>query len=397
MREYLLVILTGITITYLLVPPVKSLAVMIGAQAPVRDRDVHVIPTPRLGGLAMFGGMVGALLMAKSLPHMADVFGETRTAQALLLAGGLIVLVGIADDLWDIDALTKLAGQVAASGILIMNGVQLTSLPLLSGESILLGPEYGVPLTVLIIVATINAVNFIDGLDGLAAGVVGIAGTALFLIGYRIADGYGLKIGITILIGPTLMAAVLVGICFGFLAHNFHPARIFMGDTGSMLIGLLISASTIQLISLLDTDVAKTFEIIPLWLPLLLIPLVVLVPFLDMLLAVLRRTSNGYSPFAPDKMHLHHRLLRLGHSHRRSVVIMYGWVGLLGACMFAISLVPPNSPNYLRGVVAITLTVAFMGAFLMVGLPRLKSRRAVRTAEAIAKVEAAAAAHRERV
>ncbi|GAA0964875.1 MraY family glycosyltransferase [Actinocorallia libanotica] len=376
MREYLLVILTGITVTYLLVTPVKRLALLIGAQSPVRERDVHSVPTPRVGGLAMFGGLLGALVMAKGLPHMQKVFEETKTAEAVILAGALIVLLGIADDLWDIDALTKLSGQVAASGILIMNGVRLTTIPMPDGGSLALAPQYGVPLTVFVVVATINAVNFIDGLDGLAAGVVGIAAFALFLLSYRLAD----VIDIPLLIGPTMVAGVLVGICVGFLAHNFHPARIFMGDTGSMLIGLLMSAATIQLIELFDTALAEKYSIFPLWLPLLLVPMVVVVPYADMLLAVWRRTNQGRSPFAPDKHHLHHRLLRLGHSHRRSVLIMYGWVGLVGSCMVAISFVPPRS-SMLVVVVGITLLVAALGAALMVGVPRIMARRAAAAAE----------------
>ncbi|ROO89863.1 UDP-GlcNAc:undecaprenyl-phosphate GlcNAc-1-phosphate transferase [Actinocorallia herbida] len=382
MREYLLVILTGIAVTYLLVSPVKSLAIAMGAQAAVRDRDVHKVPTPRIGGLAMFGGLLGALVMARALPHMTQVFIETKTANAVILSGALIVLLGIADDLWDIDALTKLAGQIAASGILIMNGVQLSALPRLDGGSLALSPVYGVPLTVFIVVATINAVNFIDGLDGLAAGVVGIAAFALFLLGYRLAE----VVDIPLLIGPAMIAAVLVGICAGFLAHNFHPARIFMGDTGSMLIGLLLSAATIQLIALFDTAIAEKYLIFPLWLPLLLVPMVTVVPFADMLLAVWRRTNQGLSPFAPDKQHLHHRLLRLGHSHRRSVLIMYGWVGLVGACMVAMSFVPPDPPTWQALVLFITLCVAALGAALMVGVPRIIARRAFQ-----AEVEAAAA------
>jgi len=375
MREYLLVILTGITITYLLVSPVKRLALAIGAQSPVRERDVHSVPTPRVGGLAMFGGLLGALVMAKGLPYMQEVFQETKTAEAVILAGALIVLLGIADDLWDIDALTKLSGQVAASGILIMNGVRLSTIPMPDGGSLALAPEYGVLLTVLVVVATINAVNFIDGLDGLAAGVVGIAAFALFLLSYRLAH----VIGIPLLIGPTMVAGVLVGVCVGFLAHNFHPARIFMGDTGSMLIGLLMSAATVQLIELFDTALAEKYSIFPLWLPLLLVPMVVVVPYADMLLAIWRRTNQGRSPFAPDKHHLHHRLLRLGHSHRRSVLIMYGWVGLVGSCMVAMSFVPPGSP-VLALVVGITLLVAALGAALMVGVPRIMARRAAASA-----------------
>jgi UDP-GlcNAc:undecaprenyl-phosphate GlcNAc-1-phosphate transferase len=375
-REYLLTILIAAVVAYLLTPTVRRFAVWFGAQAEVRDRDVHVIPTPRLGGLAMFGGMVAALVVASGLPEMRKVMagGEVSVIKALLLSGGLIVLVGIADDRWGVDALTKFAGQVAAAGIFIMQGIQLYVLPMPNGESLSLPPAYGVPLTVLIVVATINAVNFIDGLDGLAAGVVGIAALALFSYAYLLS--YTNKL--TTLTGATLTAAVLVGICAGFLPHNFHPARIFMGDTGSMLIGLLLSASTIMLTGQFDPAFLGAYGLFPFYVPLLLVPAVAAVPFMDMLLAVWRRTNQGRSPFAPDKQHLHHRLLELGHSHRRAVLIMYFWVTLLAACLVGVSFT-----NSLALVASVTGAVAVAGLAAMIAVPRMAARRAAR-AEAAA-------------
>jgi UDP-GlcNAc:undecaprenyl-phosphate GlcNAc-1-phosphate transferase len=269
----------------------------------------------------------------------------------LLLAGGLIVLIGIADDKWEIDALTKFAGQVAAAGLLIMNGVQLLWIPLPSGI-LILPPELGVPLTVIIIVATINAVNFIDGLDGLAAGTVGIAAAALFSYAYLLSYSYH----VDLLTWPTLITAILVGMCAGFLPHNFNPARIFMGDTGSMLIGLLLSASTIMVTGQFDSSLIGPYDLFPVFVPLLLVPAVVAIPFVDMLLAVWRRTNQGKSPFAPDKQHLHHRLLELGHSHRRAVLIMYFWVGLLASCVIELALARPIA-EALHVTTAMTLTV----------------------------------------
>ncbi|MFC5179874.1 glycosyltransferase family 4 protein [Actinomadura harenae] len=373
MREYLLTILVAALVTYLVTPAVRKFAVWFGAQAVPRDRDVHVIPTPRLGGLAMFLGMVGALIVASGLPKMRQVLaeGDVNVGRALLLAGGLIVLLGIADDRWEVDPLTKFAGQVAAAGIFIMQGIQLYVLPLPSGEPLSLPPAYGVPLTVLVVVATINAVNFIDGLDGLAAGVVGIASLALFSYAYLLSHAKG----ITTLSGPTLTAAVLVGICAGFLPHNFNPARIFMGDTGSMLIGLLLSGSTIMLTGQFDPAIIGTYRLFPLYVPLLLVPLVAAVPFVDMLLAVWRRTNDGRSPFSPDKRHLHHRLLELGHSVRRAVLIMYFWVGLLAGGLMGMA-----TTSNLVLVGSATLTVAVGGVVLMIVLPRLARRRAAAAA-----------------
>ena len=363
MREYLLICLTAAVVTYLLTPAVQRFAIWFGAMTEVRDRDVHAIPTPRLGGLAMFGGMVAALVVAARLPEMRRVVDESDAGQALLLAGGLIVLVGIADDKWGVDALTKLAGQVAAAGLLIMNGVQLVWLPLPSGSTLSLDPSYSVPLTVFIVVATINAVNFVDGLDGLAAGVIGLAALALYSYSYLLSATNGL----TRLSGPTLITAILIGMCAGFLPHNFNPARIFMGDTGSMLIGLLLAASTITLTGQFDTNVIGESRLVPIFVPLLLVPAVVAVPFLDMVLAVWRRTGQGKSPFAPDKQHLHHRLLELGHSHRRAVLIMYFWVALLASCVVGLAMAVS-----IAIVLTATAGIAMLGLVMMLAAPRLR-------------------------
>lgn len=365
MREYLLIILVAAVVTYVLTPLVQRFAVWSGAQAEVRDRDVHAIPTPRLGGLAMFFGMMAALVVASGLPVMRKVLLLTDVDRGLLLAGGLIVLIGMADDRWGVDALTKFAGQVAAAGIFIMNGIQLFLIPLPNGQPLVLPPEYGVPLTVLVVVATINAVNFVDGLDGLAAGVVGISAMALF----SYASLMSFSKHLTRITPATLCAAMLIGICLGFLPHNFNPARIFMGDTGSMLIGLLLSGSTILLTGQFDSAVIGVSAQIPFFLPLLLVPLVVAVPFIDMLLAVWRRTNQGRSPFAPDKQHLHHRLLELGHSHRRAVLIMYFWVGLLASCVVGLSFI-----RSIPLVLSATVIVAVTGVVGMIAEPRLRGR-----------------------
>jgi UDP-GlcNAc:undecaprenyl-phosphate/decaprenyl-phosphate GlcNAc-1-phosphate transferase len=366
-REYLLIILVAAVVTYLLTPVVRTFAIWFGAMTEVRDRDVHAIPTPRLGGLAMYFGLVAALLAAQGLPVMRNVLESSRVGYGLLLAGGLIVLIGIADDRWGVDALTKFAGQVAAAGLFIMNGIQLLVIPLPTGELLVLPPEYSVPLTVFVVVATINAVNFIDGLDGLAAGVVCISALAVFSYASLLSFANHL----TRMTPPTLTAAILIGICLGFLPHNFNPARIFMGDTGSMLIGLLLAGATIMLTGQFDSNVIGTVTQIPFFLPLVLVPLVVAVPFIDMLLAVWRRTNQGRSPFAPDKLHLHHRLLELGHSHRRAVLIMYFWVGLLASCVVGLSFV-----RSIPLVLSATLIVAVAGVVGMIAEPRLRKRSA---------------------
>jgi UDP-GlcNAc:undecaprenyl-phosphate GlcNAc-1-phosphate transferase len=184
---------------------------------------------------------------------------------------------------------------------------------------------------VVLVVATVNAVNFVDGLDGLAAGVVGIGAVAFFAFSYKLADANGE----TLAISAALLTAALGGACAGFLPHNFFPARIFMGDSGSMLIGLVLAGSALTLtgqfasVDLRQGAGGSEASLLPTLLPIVLPISILIVPFVDLVLAVVRRTRAGRSPFAPDKQHLHHRLLEIGHSHRRAVLIMWLWAGLI--------------------------------------------------------------------
>ena len=326
MREYLLTFFVAAAVTYLLTPIVRRIAEAIGAYTPVRDRDVHTIPTPRLGGVAMFGGVCAALLVASRLPTLQRVF-DTSEVSGVIFGGLLLVGIGVADDKWGLDALTKLAGQILAAGVMVLQGVQLLYVALPGHGTLSLSPDIGVPLTVIFVVVTINAVNFIDGLDGLAAGVVGIASLAFFAYSYELSVVHHFDRATT----PTLVTAVLAGACLGFLPHNFNPARVFMGDSGSMLLGLMLSSSAITLTGQLDPSVitAPVTGLFPTLLPLLLPLAVLAIPIVDLLLAIARRTRGGHAPWAADKLHLHHRLLRLGHSHARAVLIMYLWSALV--------------------------------------------------------------------
>ncbi len=328
MREYLLVLLVAAAVTYLLTPVARRFALALGAMTEVRDRDVHDTPTPRLGGLAMYGGIVAAFLVARALPALQGVFAYSDV-KAVVVAGGVLVLVGFVDDVWELDALSKLAGQVVAAGVMVLLGLQLItlSLPFLGTTS--LGPE-GVPLTVLLTLLTVNAINFVDGLDGLAAGVGAIASLAFFAFSYALSSGAVTEgVAQARITAPTLIAAVLAGACLGFLPHNFNPARIFMGDTGAMLIGLVLAASVVSLTGQVSYGNLPPGASFPVLLPLLLPVAVLAVPLVDLLLAVVRRTRAGRSPFAPDKAHLHHRLLEIGHSHTRAVLILYFWTALI--------------------------------------------------------------------
>ena len=367
MREYLLVLLVAAAVTYLLTPVARRVAVRIGAIAEPRDRDVHAIATPRLGGLAMYAGVSAAFLVASQLPHLAMVF-RYSDVRAVLLGGGVIVLLGLVDDTWPLDALTKLAGQVVAVGVMMLQGLQIVSLTLPGIGALSLGPE-GVPLTLLLALLTVNAINFVDGLDGLAAGVGAIAALAFFAFSYSLSTGQVTSgVALERISSPTLIAAVLAGACLGFLPHNFSPARIFMGDSGSMLIGLMLAASVTSLTGQFDFDTLPPSTTFPALLPLLLPFAVLAVPFVDLLLAVVRRTRSGRSPFAPDKAHLHHRLLRIGHSHTRAVLIMYFWTALLAFGGVAASV----SHGPLR-VLSVVGAIALVGVALAL-VPRLRTR-----------------------
>jgi UDP-GlcNAc:undecaprenyl-phosphate/decaprenyl-phosphate GlcNAc-1-phosphate transferase len=365
--EYVLTLLVTAAVTYLLTPLVRRGAIAARAMHAARDRDVHVVPIPLLGGLAIYGGLAAGLMVAGQLTPLRAVLAGNRTAVGLLLAGGLIVVVGVVDDRWGLSPISKLAGQAAAGGILYWSGAQLGWLPMPGNSTLVLTPNESTALTIFLVVATINAVNFIDGLDGLAAGVVCIAALAFFAYYYRLTQVYVLPEQA----GPALASAILAGACLGFLPHNFYPARIFMGDTGSMLLGLLLAyipISTIASLAYADNlrpAVNRFPEILPLLLPAAILVILV-IPYADLLLAVVRRTRAGLSPLAPDRKHLHHRLLDIGHSHRSSVLIMYLWAALFAGTVVWLSIA--KTPLI---VLALT-TLAAMLALLMMSMPQLR-------------------------
>jgi len=334
-RVYLFVMLIAAAVTYLTTPLARRLAERTRSMTPVRDRDVHSVPTPRLGGLAMLAGLAASFAVASQVPFLAGVFADSSGPWAVLTAGTMVCLLGVADDVWGLDALTKLAGQALAAGWLAWQGVQLVSLPL-AGLTVGSGPGF-LALTVLAVVVAINAVNFIDGLDGLAAGVMAIGGAAFFVYTYRLTqdaspDDYSNL--------ASLVVASLVGCCLGFLPHNFNPARIFMGDSGAMLLGLMLAASAITVTGQVDPTVVSDAQLVPAFFPVLLPVVVLLIPMVDLLLAVARRVRAGQSPFTADRHHLHHRLLDLGHSHARAVGIMYLWTAVIAFGAVSLAFVP---------------------------------------------------------
>jgi UDP-GlcNAc:undecaprenyl-phosphate GlcNAc-1-phosphate transferase len=384
MREYAVVLLVAALVTFLATPVVRVAAVRFRVMAAVRDRDVHVIPTPRGGGVAMYLGVAAGVLVASQLPSLQRSFEFSTQTIAVLVAGGLICLLGVLDDRFGLDALTKLTGQIAAAGVMVLLGVQLAFLflPVADIGTLSLGSDVGVPATILLTVLTVNALNFIDGLDGLAAGVSAIAALAFFAYSYHLGlVGYD-----DVASAPALITAVLAGACLGFLPHNFSPARIFMGDSGSMLVGLMLSAAAVSATGQTDSQtLGSAASLLPLTLPLLVPIAVLFIPFIDLVMAVIRRTRRGQSPFSPDKMHLHHRLLSIGHSHRRAVLIMYFWAALLSFGAVALSIT--------GGTVEVLVII---GALLVVGVVVVLSPRARRAAIAARQAELAALKERSR-
>ena len=316
--------------TWVLTFPVRRLAERIGYVAQPDERKVHQRVTPQAGGVAMFVALLLTVAVAASVPALSALFQGSSQPLGLVLGAAAIFVVGVIDDLRDMSAPAKMAGQVLAAMILYFLGVTFIQFKVPLAGFVVPGADYTPLLTAIWVIAITNAVNLIDGLDGLAAGVVAIASGALAVYGLHLQHLGNLT---TDNIGP-LVAVVTCGLCLGFLPHNFHPAKIFMGDAGALLLGLLMAASTMLIggraAGTVQTGTAAQsgetyFFFAPLFIPFFILG----VPLFDMAFAFVRRTANRTGFATPDKNHLHHRLLRLGHGHRRSVLILWAWTALL--------------------------------------------------------------------
>ncbi|MDO4242421.1 MAG: MraY family glycosyltransferase [Actinomyces sp.] len=333
MKVYLMILLVAAAVTYISVPIVRHIALVSNALTPVRTRDVHTTPIPRLGGVAMFLGLATAMCVASRVPYLSNVIDSS--AWAVVLGAGLVCLLGVVDDLWELDWMTKLAGQALAAVVMAWQGVQLITFPI---AGVTIGSSrLSLVTTVVVVLAAINAVNWIDGLDGLAAGVIGIGASAFFLYVYVLTRTTSPESYTSL--AATVMAA-LIGICLGFLPHNFHPATIFMGDSGSMQLGLVSAAGTIVVTGQIDPGSIGGSQAIPVFLPVLIPLAVLLLPMADMIQVIVRRVRAGHSPFHADRMHMHHRLLDAGHSHRRAVLVMYMWAAVAAFSMAAMAFFP---------------------------------------------------------
>ncbi len=332
---YVAVALIAAIVTFVLAIVIYRLSLKHRLYPKVRERDVHTRPTPRLGGIAMFAGVVIAFGIGALLPPLSLVYDEPGKILAVIGAASIIVLLGVADDVWDLDWLTKLAGQFIAAFVLAWQGVQLGAIPIPGGTLALISPTMSLVISVFTVVLVMNAVNFVDGLDGLVAGVAIIANGVFFIYTYVITYGPTEQSDYFNL--ASLVSAVLIGACVGFLPLNWHPAKMFMGDAGSMLVGLLMATSALAVTGTIDparitgqgavdsNQLLGASGLLPAFIPILLPFAVLVIPLLDFGLAVIRRLRAGKSPFSADRQHLHHRLLDMGHSHFHAVLILYGW------------------------------------------------------------------------
>lgn len=322
MSGYLIVLAVATLTTLALTPLVRRLAIRVGAVVAPDERRVHERPTPTLGGLAMYGGFLAALLSATFIPQFDSVLNSTSEAWGVALGATVMVFVGVIDDLREVSAPAKVAGQVLAGSVMSMFGVTMLYFRLPFLDVFSLSADLAPLVTVMWVVVMANAINLIDGLDGLAAGIVAIAAGAFAIYSDRLFD-----IG---LLGDSvspLVAVIALGLCIGFLPSNVHPARIFMGDGGALLLGLLMACSTLLVAGqTVDTYAGQTFFF---YAP-LFIPFVILgVPVLDTLFAIVRRAGRRSGVATADKEHLHHRLMGLGHGQRRSVFILWAWTAIL--------------------------------------------------------------------
>jgi UDP-GlcNAc:undecaprenyl-phosphate GlcNAc-1-phosphate transferase len=304
---------------------------------PVRKRDQHRTPVPRIGGIAIFIGLLVGFGLAGTLGWFEIVFDDMGTIWAIIGSAAIITVVGLLDDLVDMDWTLKLAGQVLAAGLLAWQGVQIVSLPI--GGLVVGSYVFSLIMTVMVLLVVMNAVNFIDGLDGLAAGVIGIGTGTFFLYVYLLAQQTS----------PTnyfntagLLSVIVLGACIGFLPLNWRPAKIFMGDSGAMLLGLLMATSAILVTGQIDPATVTRNDLLPALFPLVLPVAILVLPLLDLLLSVFRRISQGKSPFQADAGHLHHRLQDLGHSHTVAVLVFYLWTAVISTTGLLFFFWPPT-------------------------------------------------------
>jgi UDP-GlcNAc:undecaprenyl-phosphate GlcNAc-1-phosphate transferase len=353
-RPYLLVFAASAGVTFAITPLVRRLSLRLGWIDHPSDRKVHPNPTPTAGGIAMYAGVAAGLLAARLIPFLSDLHETSSELDAAFVAATVVVVLGVVDDTRGVTALGKLAGQVLAAGLVVLLGVQLLYFYFPGPGVVSPSPDVAVPLTVLWIVALMNAVNLVDGLDGLAAGMVAIAAIAFFAY-FRTPDGTE-QASVA-----ALVSAIVAGVAIGFLPWNFHPAKIFMGDSGALMLGLLMAVATISGVGQ-NLEGPSGGDLAVIAIPIVIPLLVLAVPLLDVVLAIIRRMRKGIGIAHADKEHIHHRLMDIGHSHRQAVLLMYLWGALIAAAALVVA--------YVDGRTLVAAILA-SGVLIATVLPRL--------------------------
>jgi len=323
MMVYLAVVGATALLSFVLTPMARMLGVRARVYTPTRKRDMHREPIPKLGGAAMAIAVIIAMGLGSLVPFLSGIYQAPMLG--VLAAIVVVMIMGVADDLWDLHWMIKFAGQVVAAGIVAGAGIRVEAMPV---GWIHVDNEFAqLLITIFVIVLTINAFNFIDGLDGLAAGVAVIGGSAFFLYTYlltRTINAYDYSNL------ATLLTALLIGACIGFVPFNFHPAKIFMGEVGAQLIGLLMATAAVAVTADLGALEGFRFRNVPAYMPIILPLAVMVLPLLDLVMAVLRRTARRSSPFSADRGHIHHKLVDGGYTHRQAVLLLYLWSFVIG-------------------------------------------------------------------
>ena len=345
----------ALVVVVLLTPAVGGMARLLGAVDRPDARRVNRRPIPRLGGLAIFLGIV--------VPALAflDLSGESR---GVLLGAAVATVVGAVDDFRGLEPTTKLAGQIAAGSIPPAFGVWIDHFTFPFVGAVDLPAWVGVPLSMLWIVAVMNMVNFLDGLDGLAAGVCAIAGVTFATLALSLGKP-----------DPAILSAIVAAACVGFLRHNFFPARIFMGDSGALCLGFILASVSIQ-------GLLKTASTVVLLLPLL----VLAVPIIDTSFVVAKRLKYSRPVYAADRSHLHHRFLNIGFSQRRAAVTMWLWCASLAGAALATRFVPFREggewhlwetiavAGIALGAVAFSIYIVYLLEIVKLANPRIRRR-----------------------
>jgi UDP-GlcNAc:undecaprenyl-phosphate/decaprenyl-phosphate GlcNAc-1-phosphate transferase len=361
---YIIGVFCAALFALILTPVVKKIAIGIGAVDAPNHRKVHTRIMPRLGGLAIFLAFIGGFFVVYPALNAA----EAKVALGLVIGGSIIVLVGALDDKYELSPRVKLLGQVIAACIIVLFDIKIELLTSPFGNSALdfSATWISVPLTIFWIVGVTNAVNLIDGLDGLAAGVSGIASATMLIMALIMGN-----------VPVIILSAILLGSILGFLVYNFHPAKIFMGDSGALFLGF-----TLATLSILGF---KQVAIVSFIAPLLILG----VPLSDTFFAIVRRIVNKTPISVADKSHLHHCLLQLGFSHRTTVLIIYGISALFGGCALLLSQTQPWVTILLIAIILIVMEVGAeaIGIFskhrkpLLDLVSRLRGKTAQRSAD----------------